>query len=395
MRGPPRVILEFPTRPTCALAEFFGMPSWMTVVLAMLAGGAICLVLLVFAARFFLGRLLKGLLASAMGAAVRITPQVLDEPPVWKKPGQVEGARSFFERKGFRQLHYFQVEELEGLICCGLLSPEGSAVVLYDHAQLGFWIDLVRLREGRGALTVTSQQEQGNLKQAPFAEKYGIPGAGPEELWNLFQEKLKGGEARYRAMEESEFLNEFQRAYADEMDWRNAQGGPTREEIRSVLKAGGKSPSEEEIDDVWEIQSAQSKAALQEGLRLRLAEQGFEGADPDELVVVHERLDEEELFFQLSRTVDDEEYEPTGFTGEKRGLSPAEAFEMFQQSLPEALRFRPVGSWTSPLRPASISPRREGCRWTSSPIASSQRTTVEAELELGPSSTHREHVDGE
>lgn len=327
------------------------MPSWSAIALSVSAGFVLCLLLIVVGLRFFLKRLLKGLLAVATASPVRITPQSLGESPIWKKPREVKEARDFFEARGFRVVEHFQIEEFDGLICCGLLSSDGVAAVLYDHSQLGFWIDLVELRGERGGLTVSSQELAGKLKEAPFTEKCVLPGASSEALWEVFSEKrLSSTAADFRPIEASTYLREFERSYADEMDWRNAQGGPSRDEVRRVLEAGGNSPSEKEIDEAWDIQSTQARFGLAEGLSRRSEEMGLvEASHSSALVFVHDQLREEDLFLQLIQTVEDDEYEPTGFIGEKQGLTPREAFEVFQQSLPENLRFRAVGKLDFPL----------------------------------------------
>jgi hypothetical protein len=56
------------------------------------------------------------------------------------------------------------------------------------------------------------------------------------------------------------------------LDWRNAQGGPTLEEVPKISEAGDQKATDEQILEAWEMQKMMAAAGLVEGLKARLNE---------------------------------------------------------------------------------------------------------------------------
>lgn len=326
--------------------------------MAAVGGGALLLVILVFALKVMIKRFFSKLMAAAAAGAipvrVKTVPKRPDQP--WNDEQAVNALRHSFEKEwSFQYVGDMALEPMDGVYCSMLVHPQGFAAVVYDHKQAGVWADLVLSHGERGGLTVSNAGTGGMLKSPPFSEKLYLPGAGAADLWTAFLDRAGAIPAeRRRQLNRENIARYFEESYADEMDWRNAQGGPTLDEVREVArKTPDAEQTEENIQSTYEIQQAMAKANLMEGLQERIKA----GMSPEEkmrfrvedLVIVHDRLSDEDLVEYVSSSVEDEEFEVTALPDACRDLPPLQAFEKLQELLPELVRFERVATLDFPL----------------------------------------------
>lgn len=331
------------------------MPQWMLFVISALVGGLLLLILLAWLAKRILLGVLRGLTGAGNTTPVRIKaiPKPPDQP--WRQAEAVQKARAFFESKQFEWVADFELTPMDDVYASVLVDRDGYGVVVYDHPQAGTWVDVIAQYSERGGLCVSSVPSGGALDPPPFSHKYYLKGGRPEQLWTVFQEKVKAvpSSARMRLTPEN-VVAEFENAYADEIDWRNAQGGASADEVRRVDK-DRPIPEDRPLADDQQVQAAvsvirrQADAALLEGLRHRFRAQSRANETDETLVFVHEKLDESSLAEFITPHLNDEALEATGMPEACRNLSALEAFAKLQTLLPEPARFRRVGELDFPL----------------------------------------------
>lgn len=271
-------------------------------------------------------------------------------PPAagWYHADQVAAAREFFEKLEFRWVENVDIKPHRALRACLLADPDGVGAVIYDHEREGVWVDLMVVTKGMGGFTVSSAAWAAKLEQPPFCKKHILPGKSPARVWEVFQEKICVSEDDWLELTPENFLWELERAYADEMDWRNAQRA-SEGEAEVVAQAGGPQP----IPSTVGIQKALANVGLLKGLRERFREafpdEDELGCSVDDLAVIHRRLTIDDLIDYISPHVDRPDCEIVGLPEACGGKTPVEAFEALQELLPSELRFCRVGSLDFPL----------------------------------------------
>lgn len=334
------------------------MPSWVSFVVSTLVGGIVCIVFLVWLIKRNLSRLLGALTGLAGGGTtspvrIKAQPRRPDQP--WRNPAAVEKARAFFESKQFEWVADLDLTPMKDVYAAILVDRDGYGAVVYEHPLVGVWVDIVAHYAGRGGMTVSSVPTGGTLDSPPFSHKHYLKGGRPEQLWTMFQEKVRmvPSSERLRLTAEN-VVAAFERAYADEMDWRNAQGGASADEVRRV-DANRIIPEKRPLADDRQVETAvrmlrlQANADLLEGLRDRFREQtGAEEVD-ETLTFVHDNLSESALAELITEHVGDDSLKVTGLPQSCRDLAPLEAFARLQTLLPESGRFEKIGELDFPL----------------------------------------------
>jgi hypothetical protein len=240
------------------------MPTWLTVVLGILVGGWLLLLTLFLVLRFFLRRFVARLQSgSAVPARVTLVPC---EEVDWGDPEAVERHLEDLRGAGFQEGGLFQIEEIPGVNLAGFAHPDHRVwAAVYEHPAAGTIVDVVSAYEDQRSLTVTSTSQGEGLAQRPGHQKIRLEGQGvPVLLDRLLAERPEGP---LQEVAPSGFKAHFERAYAEEMDWRNSRGGPSEEEIRAVARASGKEPSEDQIQLTRKIQQEQARRGLEEAAR--------------------------------------------------------------------------------------------------------------------------------
>jgi len=148
----------------------------------------------------------------------------------------------------------------------------------------------------------------------------------------------------------SEFREVFERAYADEMDWRLSRGGATEEEIRRMALASGEEYSDEQIAATLELQRWEAIESLNTALRKRFAEETTMSVAEwdrisDELLFIHDDLSADELRDMVEDwfSEDPDQYRwPEDLPGR-------ETFATVIAQIPENRRPRRVGTVSEPV----------------------------------------------
>src|SRR5439155_11675653 len=113
------------------------------------------------------------------------------------------------------------------------------------------------------------------LRQRPGHPSIRAPGLDAAALYERFMAERPPGEMKATVPEA--FPSEFERAYADGIDWRNSLGGPTEEEVRG---AGGHGGSDQAVQATMANRRRQAIEGLQKGLIERYLEAS--GLPPEE-----------------------------------------------------------------------------------------------------------------
>jgi hypothetical protein len=268
--------------------------------------------------------------------------------PAWENADAVKTASEPLPELGFQLAGTYQVEEIPAFNLQGWVKPEQAvASVVYEHPQAGVWLDFFTHFEDGTRITFANSN-LGGVDHAPGHTVERHPTLGTKEMFEKFLAARPDRPAR--TITADTFVPVFEKAYADEMDWRNSRGGPTEDEIRSVAALSGKAYSDEEVSNVREVMRRRALEDLQEALRERFLEQSalsaVEWEDVRErLVIVHDKLTPEILGEYVSPWSDDDE--PAPFEGMEG--SPREAFIAFNRGRPKEQRFRKLGELTEPI----------------------------------------------
>lgn len=282
----------------------------------------------------------------------------------WSRPDQVHALADPLPALGYHDAGQFAVNEVNGLNLWAFVNPSESAyAVVYEHPAGLVWMDFVTRYTDGTKLTVTNNDQGAPLDKPPGNTSIYAPGATTDDLHrrHLAERPDKPREPASAA----DFRETFERAYVDEMAWRNARGGPTEREIRALAQRAGITISEEEIEATSDVRAWQAAAGLDEALR----KQFTESADlpprdwerlRDRLLLVHDRLTTDMLADRVGdclaadpeddSSIDEDDFPPD--------LPAREAFLRYNARLPRDRRFVKIGEVDHPLpadvyRPAS------------------------------------------
>jgi hypothetical protein len=157
---------------------------------------------------------------------IRLVPV---EAPEWEDARSVSDACRELESLGFRAAGFYAAAELSVQLEAWVHAEERLVAVVYEHDSAGVFSDVVAQFEGGGSLTLSSASEGAELDQMPAHIKHFERTATPGELVERLRSEV--GSRPRKLVSRDEFSSLFERAYAREIDWRNARGGPSEEEL--------------------------------------------------------------------------------------------------------------------------------------------------------------------
>lgn len=219
-----------------------------------------------------LGRRLKQVLSEGhVSAPPRIT-LVPEDEPAWENERAARRFLAPLSGLGFHEAGLWGAEEMPGLHLAAFVHPaENIYAAVYEHRAVGVVLDMVtRYVDGTG-ITFTTAERVAHLDEWPGHPKVCVPNADSTALFRRAIEERPDGEMLPAVA--SEFREVFERAYADEMDWRLSRGGATEEEIRRIALASGEDYSDEEYASALRLQQHEAIANLNYALRERFAEE--------------------------------------------------------------------------------------------------------------------------
>ncbi len=269
---------------------------------------------------------------------------------------------------GFEWIGLYGADELYGLWFEAYVHPaEQLYGVVYDHAEAGVFADLVVRYVDGESLTVSSAPTGEELDAPPGHAKLYLAGEPPAGLYRRLMADI--GDRERKPALALRFTDDFEHAWAEEMDWRNLRGFSTDDEIRRTLAKSGERPSATALAELRELYDRSSADGLSEAAQQAwLAATTLTGDEwrriGDRLVVVHDRLTRDmvaELLLEWAEPDDEDEDEddPESLFRQRLGDRYDDAaaarclFEQANQALPEHERFEKLGEVDQPL-PADI-----------------------------------------
>ena len=132
---------------------------------------------------------------------------------------------------GFEEIGTFRIPEIAGLTLKAYTQPcQNVCAVVYNHPLAGCFVDIFSENEREQSLTVTNAPVGGELDQPPGREKVFDKSMKVDDMYDYLLRRRPSGP--HKQIDETNFVEEFQAAYAEEMDWRLKRGGVTQEEVR-------------------------------------------------------------------------------------------------------------------------------------------------------------------
>lgn len=143
----------------------------------------------------------------------------------------IDRYRSELEPFGFEEIGTFRIPEIKGLVLTAFVQKyQEVCAVVYDHPLAGCYIDFFSENQRKSSLTVSNAPAGGELDTPPGRDKLIDKELVVNEMYDHLLRNRPSGP--YKRIDESNFVEEFQAAYAEEMDWRMNRGGVTEEEVR-------------------------------------------------------------------------------------------------------------------------------------------------------------------
>jgi hypothetical protein len=155
----------------------------------------------------------------------------------WDDPEEIEEFAVPLREAQFTDVGTFLVVPGSLRLAAFCLPRESAYAVIYEHPQAGRWMDLVSYYEDGGSVTYTTSPD--SLLDRPVTKPIRhLEGFGATELVRTFLRERP--RKPLSAVSPQQFRDLFERAYAEDMDWRIARGGPTEEELRRSAERKGK-----------------------------------------------------------------------------------------------------------------------------------------------------------
>ena len=193
------------------------------IVLAVLVGLAIAKRLLAFILLRFFGRWI----GKAIGqAALAQQPDQIHLDPTnadtWTDVRAAYDLAAPLRSRGFRDAGTFRIQEMNGVLVQLLAHPDESFyAAVYEHPQVGHWIDLAARYTNGNSITFTSSKPTG-LDPRPGHPVVNAPGTSPGDLWERARRERPSGTLRSAQTETA--ARDFEDAYEESIAWRKTRG---------------------------------------------------------------------------------------------------------------------------------------------------------------------------
>jgi len=260
------------------------------------------------------------------------------------------------ERLGYVRQGDYEVESLGGTRVVGLSDPSAGAMAsLYDHPAVGIVCDLVIRYQDGSSLTVTNAPAGQDLDQREGHVKLFRPGAEIPDLQRLLaaERRIEPSKVWIR----DEWAAGFEKAYADDMDWRLSKG-ISADEVRRIAEGMGGGFEDDVIDVTASSLEATRIEELTRGcLDSYLSAAAHSAAEWEALRegvhVVHEAMAADDAMVVFHELVGDDMVDEATLDAierfEEEGLPARQLIERARGLLPEHQRFRRPGSVEHPV----------------------------------------------
>ena len=346
--------------------------GFVVAVIALLAG-------LFFLFRWWITRKMKSVISQlsasgdvgnifdAMQVGVPTPPRVhvrRSETIAWRDIQSVEEFAAPMRAEGFESVGDFILSEMPGVSLRVLHDAKQTYyAAIYDYAPAGIcFVDLhTRLRDG-GTLTVTNAPQGEEIETHPSHRKIYLKGADAATLIERMNSEL--ALENTATVNPESFASEFEKAYAESMDFLLARGGPTLDELRRGARLRGETVDEATLHATYNATQQRNALALEGIVRDNYLKQNQLSAARweelrDRLIIVHERHSVEQIvekYWQVQSLgeEDDEEIDYEARDAELRtaaqALPPRDAFVRLMETLPAHKRAEFVSNLTKPVQ---------------------------------------------
>ncbi len=284
---------------------------------------------------------------------VRLIPALAQD---WQEKDQA------IQQLGFEPIGDFRVDGMPEVRLWAAVHPRGYGAVIYRHQSAGDWFDLVAEWEDGHMVTVSNAPLFDTMDAPPFAQKIAAHELSLGESFDALQQAVTQRPfSKLNPLTSANFPQRFADAYAREMDWRMARGGPTTEEIRRVAAATPSLPSLS--DDQFSQADAQIQAQWREKTRDACLDHFLETASiplkrweqiREDLVIIHARLDEAAVLELIETWVEVDLLPtlPTSAFADGAEFDALAYFDAINKALPKEQQFQGLGTVDQPVRAA-------------------------------------------
>lgn len=180
---------------------------------------------------------LRRKLAPLLNPPVRITLEAAQERR--RRDPKVEQLSRALEMQGFDEIGRYRVREIPGLTLTAFTQRfQAVCSVVYEHPLVGVFMDAFSENEDGVSLTVTNAPVGGELDTPPDRDKIVNKEWSADEVYDVLLRQRPRGP--HRRIDAHNFVAEFERAYALEMDWRIHRGVSEEEVRRTAENMGGR-----------------------------------------------------------------------------------------------------------------------------------------------------------
>jgi hypothetical protein len=342
------------------------MKLFLIIVGALVTAFVLCLLILVLWLRWMMRKLRGSVedqledLAEAMERSIPPFRIKLERLPAvdWQQPDKAASLIEPLRQVGFGQVGSFAIQPGDVSLMAFCRPSDSIYAVVYQHPKAGVWLDLItRYQDGSRITYCTQRDTQLDRPQHTVVGFHeGVPTG--ELLSRLLAERPTKPTESISA---EAFVEHFERAYAESMDWMMARGGPTEAEIRRQCERDGKECDPMIVGTIRKLWSAAIEAFYGRQLKERfLADAQPPAARWEEirerLVFVHDRLSPEQLeaiceqeFDEDGEDEDDEDspnkHAAIALTD---GVSPRAAFARWNAGVERERRYEKIGELSEP-----------------------------------------------
>jgi HEPN domain-containing protein len=255
-----------------------------------------------------IGKELKNLeLGAANLSPMRIHLEETSSPDFKDKEKVAKFSESFLQND-FKEIGKYRIPEIAGLYMVSFINKDKNYYgVVYEHPAAGVISDVVIKYEDGGSLTTSNATLAGNLDKMPDKKSLYIANGDVESLIKLMEENIE--DKLIKKVTAETFVENFEKAYADEMDWRASRGGPTEEEIRRVAESSGKNYNDDVISLTHSTLSNTALKQLSEACMYAYFNENNISQEQQEnykkrILVVHDKLYPDDVIDEIFDNID-------------------------------------------------------------------------------------------
>jgi hypothetical protein len=158
----------------------------------------------------------------------------------WRNPAAIEPYRTALDAVGFDDAGIYSVDVLPVGLQFLLKDSDQMYAVIYEHPKVGVWINFVVLFDDETSITFTNTQDRG-LEKRPGHPIVHVAGATADQLYTIAVAQCPPGTRK--ALTPESIAEEFEKAWAEGIQWRKSRGGISVREVASVVLSRGSRPA--------------------------------------------------------------------------------------------------------------------------------------------------------